>query len=820
MKNLRLDGIAGRMIIFFVGLLVLVELAVFISIGVRSSQIAQTTADHQLEVGKRVFERLWAQNNAQLEQEAAVLTADFGLRESIASIDRGTILSVLANHASRVGAAAMIVVSLDGHVLVDSLHPSDERSLFEFSELLGRAQESGRAAATVAIDGLVYQLVVVPVLAPEPIAYVAIGFRVDDAVARELGELTGLEVSFLSAKAGDDRNVVASTLGSEVRTELAQLAPAGAGQWAGQAYTLNQQRLETRVRSLSLAGHGSIDVVLQKSLDEAIEPFRKLRASFGILGLLCLAATVAGAVLIARNITHPIRSLAQAAQRIQAGDYASAVPVSTQGEIGAFAATFNHMQDAIALRESEIRRLAYRDPLTDLPNRALFMDELDHTIAECGKAGRSFSVLLMDLDRFRFVNDTLGHQAGDRVIIEVAARLRAVLGEQDTLARLGGDEFAALLSPDQRLESSSVGAQLLHCLQSPVVVDGQSLDVGASIGIAHFPRHGTDSVTLLRRADVAMYVAKREHRGLEEYDHRIDRNRQHHLSLLGELRQAIDGDELRLHFQPKIDLRTDEIAGAEVLVRWIHPVRGSVPPSEFIPFAEQTGFIRHVTRWVIDAALAQLEAWLALAVEIPLAINVSARDLSGKELPELLAEAMRSHRIPPRLISLEITESALMEDPQNAALILARIRELGIGIAIDDYGTGYSALSYLTHLTVDSLKIDRSMVNNLRQDAKNAAIVRSTVALGENLGLTVVAEGVETLDQIELLRQFGCHQAQGFGLARPMPAEEMLAWSIARELAHDSAPPTAQAQSDGGAGRAPEAETATDRRSLRLARSS
>jgi diguanylate cyclase (GGDEF)-like protein len=786
------------MILFFVSLLVLVQLAVFVSLDLRSDQIALTTVDHQLEVGERVFERLWAQNNTQLEQEAVVLAADFGLREALASNDHGTILSVLGNHATRVGAAAMIVVSLDGRVLVDSLHPAGETQKFQYSELLAHAQDSGHAAGIVAIDGRLYQLVVVPVLAPEAIAYVAIGFRVDDAVARELGELTGLEVSFLSTPTRGERAVAASTLSSEVRTELAPMVPLGALTWTARAVSLRDRQLETRVRSLGPAGNGTIDVVLQKSLDEAVEPFRKLRASFGLLGLFCLVATVIGSVLIARNITRPIRSLAQAALRIQAGDYASAVPVPHQGEIGAFAATFNHMQDAIASREGEIRRLAYRDPLTGLPNRALFLEELEHTIAACGRAGQTFSVLLMDLDRFRFVNDTLGHHAGDRVIIEVASQLRAALTEHDILARLGGDEFAVLLSPQQRLEAPAVAELLLQCLQAPVVVDGQSLDVGVSIGIAHFPRHGTDAVTLLRRADVAMYVAKREHGGFEEYDHRIDRHRQHHLSLLSELRQAIDGNELRLHFQPKIDLRSDALKGVEALVRWIHPVRGSVPPSEFIPFAEQTGFIRHVTRWVIDAALAQIQAWLAMAIEIPVAINVSARDLSGTELPELLVDAMRRHRVAPRLITLEITESALMEDPQHAARILARVRDLGVEIAIDDYGTGYSALSYLTQLSVDCLKIDRSLVNNLRQDTKNAAIVRSTIALGQNLGLTVVAEGVETPDQAELLRQFGCHEAQGFGLAKPMPAEEMTAWAIARELAHDSPPAAGNGERDNG----------------------
>jgi diguanylate cyclase (GGDEF)-like protein len=540
---------------------------------------------------------------------------------------------------------------------------------------------------------------------------------------------------------------------------------------------------------VQLAVFVSIDLVLQKSLDEAIEPITQLRASFGLLALFCVVATVAGSVLIARRITRPIRSLAQAALRIQAGDYASAVPVSNDGEIGAFAATFHHMQQAIALREGEIRRLAYRDPLTDLPNRSQFLEELERAIEACGKAGRAFSVLLMDLDRFRLVNDTLGHNAGDRVIQEVAKRLRVALGEQDVLARLGGDEFAVLLSPDQGLEATSVAGHLLQCMRAPVVVEGQSLDVGVSIGIARFPRHGTDAVTLLRRSDVAMYVAKREHKGVEQYDHRVDGHRQHHLSLLSELRQAIDGRELRLHFQPKIDLRTDEVMGVEALVRWNHPVRGSVPPSEFIPFAEQTGFIRHVTRWVIEAALAQSEAWLADAVEIPVAINVSARDLSGAELPDLLASAMRRRGVASHLISLEITESALMQDPQHAARILASVRELGVAIAIDDYGQAYSSLSYLTQLSVDYLKIDRSLINNLRPESKNAAIVRSTIALGANLGLTVVAEGVETPDQIALLRKFGCPEAQGFGLAKPMPADEMLAWVVTRELAHDSASP-------------------------------
>jgi diguanylate cyclase (GGDEF)-like protein len=563
------------------------------------------------------------------------------------------------------------------------------------------------------------------------------------------------------------------------------------------------------VRTLQSAGSGTIDVVLQKSLDEAVQPFEQLRAGFGVLGLLCVAATVAGSVLIARNVTRPIRSLAQAALRIQAGDYTSPVPLPNQGEIGAFAATFNHMQQAIGSREGEIRRLAYRDPLTGLPNRAAFQEALERAIDECERTDRTFSVLLMGLDRFRLVNETLGHHAGDRVIIEVVSRLQAALGEHDALARLGGDEFAVLLSPEQPLSAPAMAQQFLQRLHAPVVVDGQVLDVGISIGIARFRVHGLDAVALLRRADVAMHVAKREHRGVEEYDPRIDGHRQHHLSLLGELRQAIDGNELRLHFQPKVDLRTGEVRGTEALVRWAHPVRGAVPPSEFVPFAEQTGFIRLLTRWVIDAALKQIREWLATGLEIPVAINVSARDLSGDELPDLLDAAMRRHRVDPRLITLEITESALMEDPQHAARILARVRGLGVAVAIDDYGTGYSALSYLAHLSVDSLKIDRSLVSNLREDSKSSAIIRSTIALGENLGLVVVAEGVETPGQIDLLRELGCHQVQGFGLAKPMPAEEMAAWIAARERAQDSQPPAGSDQ------RA--ATRAAASRSLRLA---
>jgi diguanylate cyclase (GGDEF)-like protein len=776
---IKLNSLRTRMVLFFVALLVLVQVLAAMLVTRANYQIARETIDLALAQGELIFQRLLAQNQARLEQGAAILSADFAFRQAIASNDTGTIYSVLKNHGARAGAKVMMLVTLDGMVRADTLTEARVGKRFEFNDLIvpGSASAAQPASLTAVLEGRLFQLVAVPVLAPEAIAWVVLAFEVDDAAAAELRQLSGLEVSFLSGAASPWR-VHASTLAPPLREQLIGSLPQSAVQSSRPLeLDLGGEEFETRVTRLKAHGNERVVAVLQRPLREALQPFARVNSVFFWLALGSLITLVAGSVIIARNITRPVQRLAEAARRIQSGDYASGVAVEQKDELGELAQSFNLMLRGIAAREREILRLAYEDTLTGLPNRAMFRDRLEELVTAARDARQPLAVLLVGMDRFKTINDTLGHPVGDQALREVALRVRAVLRETDVVARLGGDEFAVLFAADDDERIPIVARKILSALEEPLVIEGQSMDVAASIGIAQFPEHGESANDLLRAADVAMYVAKRENAGFSFYDPASDERRQEHLTLLGELRRAVDADELVLHYQPKVSLNGTPARAAEALVRWHHPTRGFIAPAEFIPFAEQTGYISAITRWVLDQAIMQCGAWHRAGLSVRISVNVSARDLrDGELLVRLVGAALAANEVPPALLCLEITESGLMDDPRSAQVTLRRLQALGVAISIDDYGTGYSSLAYIKQLAVNELKIDRTFVHSMEADRSNAAIVRSTIELGHNLGLSVVAEGVETAHELAELRRFGCDMAQGYHVAKPMAVDAFEAW--------------------------------------------
>ena len=760
--------------VFFVALLVLVQgLAAFLIIQ-SNSQIARQTIDQALAQGERVFQRLFAQNQARLEQGATILSADFAFRQAIATHDSATIHSVFRNHGARVGASVMILVSLENVVSADTQDPARIGKPFAFPELVRQAGGGGTASSIVLLDDHLYQLVVVPVLAPEPIAWVGIAFEMDDRLARDLNQLTALEVSFLSQPQAGPWKLHASTLDPELRAALLA-AFAGPDPVNVSELQLRGETYESRIATLPTAKDVRVVAALQRPLSEGLLPFRRISTTFFWLTAAGLGLLVAGSLVIARSITRPVHRLAEAAQRVQQGDYQKHVDIQQRDEIGQLADSFNHMLDGIVSREREILRLAYEDGLTALPNRAMFNRQLEQSVRTARRAGSPLAVLLLDMDRFKTINDTLGHPVGDQVLREVGFRVRKVLRDSDLVARLGGDEFAVLLATGG--EETVVAEKILKALEAPIVVDAQPMDMATSIGIARFPEHGDDASALMRAADVAMYAAKRNQTGFAVYDPGYDERRQEHLTLLGELRRAVESDQLVLHYQPKLVLSHGRASSVEVLVRWRHPERGFIPPADFIPFAEQTGYIGAITRWVLSRAIEQGGRWHRAGHALQISVNVSARDLRQEDaLVSFVAGALRAHDMPAALLCLEITESGLMEDPRSAQSTLRKLRDLGISTSIDDYGTGYSSLAYIKQLAVNELKIDRTFVSGMEADRRNAAIVRSTIELGHNLGLTVVAEGVETEHEREELKRFGCDLGQGYYFAKPMAAEEFEAW--------------------------------------------
>jgi diguanylate cyclase len=430
-------------------------------------------------------------------------------------------------------------------------------------------------------------------------------------------------------------------------------------------------------------------------------------------------------------------------------------------------------------RAADVEHQALHDSLTGLPNRALFRDRGQLALAAAARNGVSGAVMLLDLDRFKEVNDTLGHDQGDALLKEVAARLKVALRNSDTVARLGGDEFTILL-PDVADQGSAmaVAAKVGDSLQQPFVVSGVTLDLEVSIGVAMFPDYGEDIDTLISRADVAMFAAKRDHAGWTAYAPELDAKAPRALSLLGGLRRALDSGDLLLHYQPKADIATSEVVGVEALVRWQHATLGLIPPSDFVPLAERTGLIHRLTEFVLSEALKECRNWLESGLELPVAVNISARNLLNDGFPSVVATLLRKWDIPPRMLQLEITENSMMGDPARVRACLLALTDLQVGLSIDDFGTGYSSLAYLKDLPVRELKIDRSFVTDLRAHPANRTIVNSVISLGQNLGLRVVAEGVEDLDAWRELSELGCDFAQGYYLARPMSAKDIPAWRL------------------------------------------
>ena len=376
----------------------------------------------------------------------------------------------------------------------------------------------------------------------------------------------------------------------------------------------------------------------------------------------------------------------------------------------------------------------------------------------------------------QFENGGSGISLGNlnRLLRAVAERLRnEVLGDRNILARLGGDEFAVLLHETNAEQAFPVALRILRAFERPITLDDHTVDLGAGIGIASAPEHGYEADMLLSRAEVAMYAAKQQQAGTVTYHPGLDSGSEESLTLLSELRYAVDNNQLRLYLQPKVSLRSGAIIGAEALLRWEHPARGIVPPMRFIPFAEQTGFVRVLTTWVLGEVARVSEALTTAGLPMKLSVNLSARDLMDQDLPVKVSQFLEQHKIHPGLLVLEITESAIMHDPQRALQTLERLHALGLKLSIDDFGTGYSSLAYLKRLPVDELKIDKSFVMNMESDLQDAKIVRSTIDLAHNLGLSVVAEGVETVKTWKMLAVLGCDEAQGFLFSRPVPADEI-----------------------------------------------
>ena len=513
--------------------------------------------------------------------------------------------------------------------------------------------------------------------------------------------------------------------------------------------------------------------------------------------LLCVAALVVGMLLaigVTRSIVRPLKRAEAGAELISRGEYAHRIPVQAVDEIGRMVTAMNLMAEAVGEREAQLRRLADLDLLTGLPQRGRFISDGDRLLNNLPDREQLAVLICIDVDRLKAVNSVLGFDAGDALLRGAAAKLAALFESVAVYGRLAGGTFA-VLAPVRRLDQAhQLAARLRDEVEHKLSWQGQSLDLSISLGVAHWPEHANNTEGLLRRAEQAMYEAKRLRQPVAVYNPSAEVARALHLSLLSDLSQAVQQGQLRQFLQPKRNLHTGQITGAEALVRWLHPQRGWVPPGEFIPFAERSGRIRQITDWMLARAVQTLARWEAEGrPPLTIAVNISTLDIQDPGLPARLAALLAEHRVDPARLQLEVTETGLMASGADPVAVLHALKAWGVRLAVDDFGTGQSSLAYLQHLPVDELKIDRSFVQDVDRDPRRQALLRSIVGLGVGLGLTVTAEGVERDSELLVIDASGCDMVQGFLIARPMDEPDFLSWLARSGL---PTPPLATAPAD------------------------
>ena len=765
-------GFRHRILLLAVALVVTTALVMLVPVLNLIKRDSDAQADRTVGFAGVLFDEYMRNRDEQHERTVNVVVSDFGFKEAVASgDDEATIRSVLRNQASRVEASVAAVLDLDGNISVSVT--VDDRPVPAFTNAAFAAIESGSPHSVIYIGGLPYQTVTVPLRAPDARAWVMLGFPIDYALAAQLTELTGVDISFLSVN-GVAPRILSSTLPMEARPDaLAGLDPARTDAQRARAGGSAQVSLLRQ-----FPGSDDVYVAMQLSESAAAASYRRVRNFLIAITGLSLLLAISGSFWLSKTVTRPVHDLAEAARRMREGVYNEPINIRTADEFGELAGSFNAMQQAIADRERRIVHQAHHDSLSGLPNREAVVALLRDAIERHGK----LAVVSLGLDRVNGIVSSLGHRAGDEVVKLAAAALRSRLRDTEVLGHLSAHEFVVGLPGRDAREAVEWIEFQADALRAGVRVSNANIALSATGGVACYPEHSEDAAELCRRATSARSEALARHQTAAVYRLGQDDRSLQQIKIVGDFPRALRDGELRLFMQPKLDLTTSDIYGAEALVRWQHPELGLLYPDAFIAAVEQAGSIAHLTRWVLREAIARCAAWRNQGVILSVAINISVDDLADEYLPYFLLELTQKHHLAPHMLTLEVTESAIMHNVQKSLAVVNCIHELGFRLAIDDFGTGHSALSQLKRLPVDELKIDKSFVTR-NDDAKDDAILRATIDLAHQLGLTVVAEGVEDDNSLSRLASMGCEHAQGYGIAKPMAQEQFLAWLTQRRSA-------------------------------------
>jgi len=727
---------------------------------------ASRQVESQLQSSGAVYDRLWLQRSHELQNAAQLLAHDFGFRAAVATGDQATIQSALSNAATRLRVRTAFIVSADGSVW--GIDPAVQSN--EAANLWGPLDD-GRLTGVAVLSGRPRQLVGAPIMAPTLLGWVVFAADLDEREMRSLEKLSAIPLQ--AAVLAQSHRRWSEAVGS-----MPSVDQAAAG--LAERHVRRKAAFEMQVagdRSIALAkplptfasGDRAI-LLLAYPKAEALESARKLQLALAVMTLLGLLLVGLATWRAAGKITQPLARLDDAAGRLASGEHVQ-VRVRGRDELARLAASFNEMVGKIAEREQRITQLAFNDVLTGLPNRTMFQQQLDHLFRASRGNGSLFALHCLDLDQFKVINDTLGHPAGDALLVEAGQRLMHAARGQ-FVARLGGDEFVVLQALGQDREAvDRLARDILSAISQPLRIDGNEIIPTTSIGIALAPDDGTDGEALLKNADLALYRAKEAGRGtFAFFEESLNERAQVRRQLETDLRQAIDRGEFELYYQPLFDLEQNRICSFEALLRWNHPKRGLISPAEFVPVAEEAGLIVPIGAWVIREACSRAMTW---PEHIRIAVNVSPVQFHRGGLQETILQALANSGLAPGRLEVEITESIFLEGGEATLRLLHSLRKLGIRVALDDFGTGYSSLSYLQSFPFDKLKIDRSFIQNLLTRDGASAIVRAITELAQALGIETTAEGVEETAQLMELRSHGCSSVQGFLFAEPMTAADV-----------------------------------------------
>ncbi|HSQ99633.1 MAG TPA: EAL domain-containing protein [Sphingomicrobium sp.] len=764
MRSFR--SLSTRLTVQFALLFAAAMLAVSAALSTFIAGAASREVEGQLQSSGAVYDRLWQQRAHELQNAALLLAHDFGFRAAVATGDEATMQSALGNAAARLRVKSAFIVTADGRVTaIDrSIPPGETARLWD-------PLDEGRLTGVSVLSGRPRQLVAAPIMAPTLIGWVVFAADLDPREMRGLERLSAIPLhAAVLARSGGRWSEAA---GSMTPLSAASAALAQKHVRTGAAFEMRLGDEKSIVLAKALPTFSDSEravLLLAYPKSQALADARKLQVGLAVMTLLGLLLMGFATWRAAGRITQPLARLDEAAGRLATGEHVQ-VRVRGTDELARLATSFNEMVGKIVEREQRITQLAFNDVLTGLPNRTMFHQQLEQLFCASLGNGGMFALHCLDLDQFKVINDTLGHPAGDALLVEAAQRLRQA-ARGHFVGRLGGDEFVVLQSVgEQRDAIDRLAREILAAIAQPFSIEGNELIPSTSIGIAIAPDDGRDGGTLLRNADLALYRAKEAGRGTYAFfEESLNERAQERRQLETDLRVAIERGEFELHYQPLFDLEHNCVCSFEALIRWNHPKRGLVSPVDFVPVAEDTGLIVPIGAWVIREACAEAARW---PEQIRIAVNVSPVQFHRGALHETIVGALAASGLAPGRLEVEITESIFLEGSEATLRLLHALRSIGVRVALDDFGTGYSSLSYLQSFPFDKLKIDRSFIHNLLTREGASAIVRAITELAHALNIETTAEGVEETAQLMELRAHGCSSVQGFLFAEPMTAAEV-----------------------------------------------